>query len=149
MPWTDTCPVSRAAEVYSVTFQVAMEQTFRVRAAVRIVCKNRLWVPHALQSVDDYLVGRLSYKVLSAACEASASELTLEYLLGKTIPDWDEAVKAAARGGHTHVLRWMTERDDGRGPWKFAFVGILQVAATHGHLDAVKWLLSGAWTGTR
>ncbi|GMF26109.1 unnamed protein product [Phytophthora fragariaefolia] len=93
-----------------------------------------------IRSIDEYLSGHLSHESLSAACEGGASKDILEYILGKTGPVWKGAVKAAVRGGHVHVLKWMTEREDGRGPWKADFDNALQIAASRGHLDVVKWL---------
>ncbi|KAE9020789.1 hypothetical protein PR001_g13508 [Phytophthora rubi] len=122
-----------------------MKQTLRIRTVTRVVCENRLsttggWLPHVMRCIDDTLTGWLSHEVLSAACEAGASEHTLEYILWNTAPVWKETVKAAVRGGYMHVLRWMIERDDGRGPWRADFDFVLGLAATHGHLDVVKWL---------
>ncbi|GMF20911.1 unnamed protein product [Phytophthora lilii] len=65
----------------------------------------------------------------------------LEIILQWTVPVWREAIEAATRGGHTHVLRWAFEREGGRGPWTADFDDALQIAATCGHLDVVKWLL--------
>jgi len=39
-----------------------------------------------------------------------------------------------------HVFRWMTERQDGRGPWKADFDEVLRTAAEQGHLELVQWL---------
>ncbi|KAE9020791.1 hypothetical protein PR003_g12234 [Phytophthora rubi] len=122
-----------------------MEQTRCLRTATLVVCRDRLpaaagWLPHVMRCIDDYLAGSLSHEALTAACEAGASEHTLEYILRNTAPVWKEAVKAAGRGGHMHVLRWVTGREDGRGPWKADFDYTLELAATHGHLALVKWL---------
>ncbi|KAE9086301.1 hypothetical protein PF007_g20825 [Phytophthora fragariae] len=122
-----------------------MKQTQRIRTATWVVCKDRLpaaggWLPHVMRCIDDYLAGSLSHKALTAACEAGVSEHPLEYILWNTAPVWKEAVKAAVRGDHIHVLHWMTGHDDDRGPWKADFDHVLELAATHGHLDVVKWL---------
>ncbi|OWZ05636.1 hypothetical protein PHMEG_00022237 [Phytophthora megakarya] len=53
---------------------------------------------------------------------------------------WRDAVGGPARSGHLHVLRWMVELKDGRGPWKRDFRSALEVAATHNCLDVVQWL---------
>ncbi|KAE9116559.1 hypothetical protein PF007_g9625 [Phytophthora fragariae] len=122
-----------------------MKQTQCVRTATWVVCKDRLsttggWLPHVMRYVDDYLTGSLSNEAFTAACEAGVSEHTLEYIFRKTAPIWKDAVYEVVRGGHMHVLRWMTGREDGRGPWKADFDNMLETAATHGHLDVVKWL---------
>ncbi|GMF36963.1 unnamed protein product [Phytophthora lilii] len=63
------------------------------------------------------------------------------YILQRTAPVWKEAIEAATRAGHLPVLRWATELERGRGPWKANFDNVLEVAATYGHVDIVKWLL--------
>lgn len=49
-------------------------------------------------------------------------------------------MEGAVCGGQMHVLCWMTERVDGRGPWQEDFENGLEYAASHGHLGAVQWL---------
>jgi hypothetical protein len=90
--------------------------------------------------IDEYAIEALDERVLAEACEFGASPRDLEFISSRTTPDWSEVVKAAARGGHLHVFRWMTERQDGRGPWQTDFISAFAEAACYGHLEIVKWV---------
>lgn len=92
---------------------------------------------YVVDSIDAYLGPQFPQKALNAACQGGAMESTLEYFLSRTTPNWKKAVRAAAQGGHLHVLLWMTNRQDGRGPWKADFDSVLEVAASRGYLNVV------------
>ncbi|KAG3195485.1 hypothetical protein PC116_g9671 [Phytophthora cactorum] len=101
---------------------------------------NENALPHVVRSIDAYLTPLLCHEIFTAACEGGASRCILDFLLQRTTPVWKEAAHAAVRGGHLDVIRWMTELQDGRGPWRADFDDGLQTAATQGHLAIVKWL---------
>ncbi|KAG3162560.1 hypothetical protein PI126_g5938 [Phytophthora idaei] len=101
---------------------------------------NENALPHVVRSIDAYLTPLLCHEIFTAACEGGASRCILDFLLQRTTPVWKEAAHAAVRGGHLDVIRWMTELQDGRGPWRANFDDGLQTAATQGHLAIVKWL---------
>ncbi|KAG2787062.1 hypothetical protein Pcac1_g3817 [Phytophthora cactorum] len=104
---------------------------------------NENALPHVVRSIDAYLTPLLCHEIFTAACEGGASRCILDFLLQRTTPVWKEAAHAAVRGGHLDVIRWMTELQDGRGPWRADFDDGLQTAATQGHLAIVKWLNEG------
>jgi hypothetical protein len=93
-----------------------------------------------VRRIDNYAMPFLCHETFTAACEEGASIRSLDFLFAHVAPVWKKAVQAATRGGHMHVFRWMTERRDGRGPWKANFDGVLEIAAAHGHLELVQWL---------
>ncbi|KAF1793970.1 hypothetical protein GQ600_7432 [Phytophthora cactorum] len=95
---------------------------------------NENALPHVVRSIDAYLTPLLCHEIFTAACEGGASRCILDFLLQRTTPVWKEAAHAAVRGGHLDVIRWMTELQDGRGPWRADFDDGLQTAATQGHL---------------
>ncbi|OWY94446.1 hypothetical protein PHMEG_00035822 [Phytophthora megakarya] len=97
-------------------------------------------LPHVSHRIDEYLTPLIYHDDFTAACKAGVSNRTLELLLQRTIPVWRDAVDAAVQGGHLHVLRWMTERQDHLGPWRDDFDSVIDIAARRGHLDIVKWL---------
>ncbi|GMF35179.1 unnamed protein product [Phytophthora lilii] len=116
------------------------------RVATAIVCKHCLpekggSLPHVMQCIDEYLTPFLSEEVFTEACEKGMPTQTLAFLLQRAAPVWKEAIKAATRGGHLRILRWATELEGCRRPWRDDFDNALDVAATHGHIDVVKWLL--------
>ncbi|POM66555.1 Hypothetical protein PHPALM_17568 [Phytophthora palmivora] len=94
--------------------------------------------PKVLRCTNEYLTPFLCHRIFTAASEEGESERILEFLLQRTTPVWKDAVCGAVRGGHLHVLRWMIDLQNG--PWKADFDNVLEIAATHGHLDVVKWL---------
>ncbi|OWY95634.1 hypothetical protein PHMEG_00034310, partial [Phytophthora megakarya] len=85
-------------------------------------------------------------QVLENACAVGATESELEFILLRTAPNWGKAVDSAVKGGHLHVLEWMINRRDGRGPWACDFhfknESCLMVAAFHGQLETMKWLFN-------
>ncbi|EGZ13854.1 hypothetical protein PHYSODRAFT_514134, partial [Phytophthora sojae] len=127
-----------------------------LHAAAQFVCHH--WFPAQagcllqvvlVDSIDAYLGPLFPQKALNAACQGGTLEFTLEYFLSHTTPNWKEALRATAQGGYIHVLRWMTNRQDGRGPWKADFENLLHLTGTlklsslavrHGHLAVVQWL---------
>jgi hypothetical protein len=111
----------------------------------QIVCwhcfhASRGAIPHVVRRIDEYATPFLCHETFSATCEEGASVQTLDFLFAHVAPVWKKAVQAATRGGHMHVFRWMTERQDGRGPWKADFDEVLRTAAEQGHLELVQWL---------
>lgn len=74
--------------------------------------------PHIELLINEYLVDHLEQKVLQAASENGAPLHVLEFIITRMTPSWEEVIKAAARGGHVHVFKWiLMERRDGGGPW--------------------------------
>ena len=90
--------------------------------------------------IDEYLVDNIHPQILQDACEHGASSDDLEFIWKRTVPNWNEVVNAAARGGYLHVFEWMLVRQDGCCPWKRDFKYAFRVAAAHGHLEVIKWL---------
>jgi hypothetical protein len=116
-----------------------------INTKTHLVCRfcipaSRDAIPHVERRIDEFLTPFLCHKTFTAACEEGASIHTLDFLLERVAPVWKEAVRGATRGGHMHVFRWMTERQDGRVPWKDDFAEVLEIAAAHGHLELVQWL---------
>jgi hypothetical protein len=120
-------------------------QSWSWRSTGAIVCARCLpgqgnSLPHVARLIDEYVVESLDERVLTAACEHGAAPRDLDFILSRSTPNWMTVVKAAAKGGHVHVFRWMRERQDDRGPWGSDFYFSIDEAARHGHLELIRWL---------
>lgn len=109
-----------AARTEHITDSAMVCTNERIISATRAVCRCCLPVhggclPHVEQLMNAFMSSPLNPKALHAACKAGASKRTLAMILSRTAPNWASAIYDAAQGGHLHVFRWMTEREDGRG----------------------------------
>ncbi|GMF58563.1 unnamed protein product [Phytophthora fragariaefolia] len=95
---------------------------------------------HVVLLIEEYLIDHLDTKILQEACERCAPPHILEFILMRTAPAWPAVVHSASKGGYVHVFQWMTEREDGRGPWGPDLKTCFEEAAAHGHLELLKWL---------
>ncbi|EGZ13880.1 hypothetical protein PHYSODRAFT_335588 [Phytophthora sojae] len=96
------------------------------RTATQLVIQSRLplangSLPHVVQLIDGFLAPSCWQAAFNAACEGGASERMLEFFLLRATPDWDEVADAAAKGGHSHVVRWVTSRVEGLDAWETYF----------------------------
>ncbi|RLN51051.1 hypothetical protein BBJ28_00013521 [Nothophytophthora sp. Chile5] len=123
---------------------VAPAPALVVTTAAGIVCRECLpshgdALSHVVALLAAFLDPLPRENQLFKACKSGYSVRVIAPLAARDPypnPFRYNVVQAAARAGHVHILRWLSENDEGRGEWQLAS----QSAALYGRLETIQWL---------